>query len=111
MKFPKNYLNNYLNYICRMIILKKTYHLRYAKCFIDPPYGFRADKMVINQLFLDLNRLLFYNFEYSLIHIYLWDENCSRYFEPGKEWWGAYLWTILIQEKKEIVIIAASSTD
>ncbi|MHA1381380.1 MAG: hypothetical protein ACTSRG_23685 [Candidatus Helarchaeota archaeon] len=67
--------------------------------------------MVINQLFLDLNRLLFYNFEYSLIHIYLWDENCSRYFEPGKEWWGAYLWTILIQEKKEIVIIAASSTD
>ncbi|MHA1383078.1 MAG: hypothetical protein ACTSR3_04870 [Candidatus Helarchaeota archaeon] len=87
------------------------YSAGYAKCFIEPPYGFRAEKLVINQLFLDLNRFLFYDFKYPLTHIYLWDENCSRYFKPGMEWWGAYLWTVLIQEKKEIVIIAASSTD
>lgn len=93
--------------------LEKIYKyscIGYSKCFIEPPYGLDAEKEVINQLFLDFNKLFFYDFEFP-IWIYIWDENCSKFFEFGKEWWGAYLWTVLIEEKKEIVVIAASSSD
>lgn len=82
----------------------------YAKCYIEQPYGLSAKNEVINQLFFDLNEVLFYDFKYP-VYIYLWDENCSNYFEAGKEWWGAYLWTVLIKDRKEIVVILASSTD
>ncbi len=102
-------INNLPNYE-RFEEIYKYSSKGYAKCFSDPPYGLKAENAELNQLFLDLNRLLFYDFKYP-VWIYLWDENCSKFFERGKEWWGAYLWTIIIQENKEVIVITASSTD
>lgn len=43
--------------------------------------------------------------------IYRWSDDWSNYFDQGKEWWGTFFWTILIPDKRRIVVIAASSTD
>ena len=40
-----------------------------------------------------------------------WSTDWSNYFEAGKEWWGAFYWTILLEEKQEIIVIGASATD
>lgn len=43
--------------------------------------------------------------------IYSWSDNWSNFFEAGKEWWGTFFWTILHLERREVTVIAASSTD
>lgn len=43
--------------------------------------------------------------------IYQWTNNWEEDLDPGKEWWGSFLWTILNKEKGEITVISASSTD
>ncbi|MGB1295933.1 MAG: hypothetical protein ACPG6V_10655 [Flavobacteriales bacterium] len=43
--------------------------------------------------------------------IYQWTNNWEEDLDPGKEWWGSFLWTILNKEKGEILVISASTTD
>lgn len=94
-----------------------TYGL--VDALLDPPYGIgleRGDEAAKKQLvhrFLKL--VLGYDavtgsFE-SLPQIFSWSTDWSNYFEAGKEWWGAFYWTILLEEKQEIIVIGASTTD
>ena len=94
-----------------------TYGL--ADALLDPPYGIRlqndsaeARKQLVHRFL----RLVFgYNviegsFE-SLPYIMKWSTDWSNYFDAGNEWWGAFYWTILLEERQEIIVIGASATD
>jgi hypothetical protein len=94
-----------------------TYGL--VDALLDPPYGIRvtdtdgSTKKQLVHRFLKL--VLGYDavvgsFE-SLPLIFSWSTDWSNYFEAGKEWWGAFYWTILLEDKQEIIIIGASATD
>jgi len=45
------------------------------------------------------------------LEIYRWSDDWSNYFDAGKEWWGAFYWTVLDKMRNKIIVIAASSTD
>ncbi len=94
-----------------------TYAL--VDALLDPPYGIRLDggeetaKKQLVHRFLKL--VLGYDavagsFE-ALPLVMAWSTDWSNYFEAGKEWWGAFYWTILLEEKQEIIVIGASATD
>ncbi len=78
----------------------------FESAFKDPPYRLRHPRPdalfegVVNELGLRDPRLEFVT----------WSTDWSNYFDPGLEWWGAHLWTIL-RPDASIVWIGASSTD
>ncbi len=82
----------------------------YAAAFADPPYNMQLDATNLNQLFFQINDSFFGGLIASL-EIYDWSGTWSKYFEPGAEWWGAYLWTVLNKDTHQLVTIGASSTD
>ena len=82
----------------------------FAYAFLEPPhrleYESAAEKREIFLKFCDT--LLG---DINEAQIYSWSVDSSNYFECGKEWWGAFFWT-LYNTKKDIYIgIAASATD
>jgi hypothetical protein len=43
--------------------------------------------------------------------IHKWSDDWSNYFDDGKEWWGAFCWSVLDKKKNRITVLAASTTD
>ena len=43
--------------------------------------------------------------------IYEWSDDWSNYFDSGKEWWGAFFWTVYDTRRQRITVIGASATD
>ncbi|HSH04625.1 MAG TPA: hypothetical protein VLL52_19090 [Anaerolineae bacterium] len=82
----------------------------YAYAFSHPPYPIRLKPATLNQYFHQINDILFGSLTTTL-EIYEWAGPWSNYFEPGFEWWGAYLWTIYNPQRRQIATIAASATD
>jgi hypothetical protein len=82
----------------------------YAQAFAEPPYPLEMTEEEKNGLFLDVLHEIFHDFEESFV-IYSWGTDWNRYFDPGREWWGAQLWTVLFFERQEIVVVGASTTD
>lgn len=82
----------------------------YADAFSDPPYLLESTWEETNTLFLALNSYLFDNFQHEH-EIYAWSTDWSNYFDAGKEWWGAFLWTFYNKAKGFIVAVGASTTD
>lgn len=81
----------------------------YTYAFTDPPYGIRCanddEKRAIcsqtmTRLFGDLS-----DFE-----IRKWSTDWSNYFDAGKEWWGAFLWTLASDDGRGWWV-GASTTD
>ncbi|HEX6237785.1 MAG TPA: hypothetical protein VFZ68_11355 [Acidimicrobiales bacterium] len=82
----------------------------YAEVFSDPPYGIRANLDQVNAWFEAINRELLGGLDDDLV-IWSWSTDWSTWFEDGREWWGAYLWTIEREGLPWITAIGASSTD
>lgn len=82
----------------------------YAEVFSDTPYGMRADLDQVNAWFEAINRELLGGLDGDLV-VWSWSTDWSTWFEDGREWWGAYLWTVERQGLPWITAIAASSTD
>lgn len=59
--------------------------------------------------FIDFCDLLFSDF--SKLEIYTWSKDCSNYFNAGKEWSGAFFWTIYNPIKNIYIGVTASTTD
>lgn len=59
--------------------------------------------------FLDFCDLLFSDF--SKIEIYTWSVDSSNYFDKGKEWSGAYFWTVYNPIKNIYIGVTVSTTD
>jgi hypothetical protein len=82
----------------------------YAEAFSDPPYGMRLGLAELSSLFEQINRELLGGL-HDTLEVWQWSTDWSTWFEPGSEWWGAYLWTAAPADRPWITVIAASATD
>ncbi len=113
----------------KKLIQKASNGLSYA--LLEVPYGLRYNEFIRQKARklgeikkskkINLIQTKFFNHfleeigleitdETQLI-IYEWSNDWSYYFDAGKEWWGTFFWTILKKEKREIIVICASTTD
>ena len=83
----------------------------FVYAFLDPPYSFMCGKTIFEKgnFFLDFCRLLFTDI--SQIEVYKWSTDSSNYFNTGKEWWGAFFWTVYNPYWDRYIGILASTTD
>ena len=83
----------------------------FVYAFLDPPYSFMCGKTIFEKgnFFLDFCRLLFTDI--SQIEVYRWSTDSSNYFNTGKEWWGAFFWTVYNPYWDRYIGIIASTTD
>jgi hypothetical protein len=82
----------------------------YAYAFFEPPYNIRGSMKEKERLFLNVENLFFGRFD-SRAQIWKWSDNCSNFFDAGKEWWGTYFYTYAPPDSQIILGIAASATD
>jgi hypothetical protein len=82
----------------------------YKTAFFHPPHGLRDGVDGNQTLFNDINRHIFGADPDSLL-IWSWSTDCSGYFDPGHEWWGAYLWSLSSKNAQTVTLIGASTTD
>lgn len=83
----------------------------FAYAFSEPPYTMRyGDRREFNTLFRGLCFALFGGLSDDL-EIYRWDTHWSNYFDAGREWWGAFLWTVQRPGSSNIAVIAGSTSD
>ena len=88
----------------------KSDGLSMSEAFIDPPYGLGGSRLEIGNSFNAIVSSLFDEFSMP-DNIYEWSNNCSEYFESGKEWWGTSFYTYFVKNKSCIVVVLASATD
>ena len=83
----------------------------FVYAFLDPPYSFMCGKTIFEKgnFFLDFCRLLFTDI--SQTEVYMWSTDSSNYFDAGKEWWGAFFWTVYNPYWDRYIGIIASETD
>ena len=79
--------------------------ITYWFAFLEPPHG----NAYLKKDFIEFNELLFPNKNHC--EVYRWNDKFSNYFDEGKEWWGAGLWSIYDCIDKTMVVIGASLTD
>ena len=82
----------------------------YAEVFSDTPYGIRANLDQLNAWFEAINRELIGGLDEDLV-VWNWSTDWSTWFDDGRDWWGAYLWTVEREGRPWITAIGASSTD
>lgn len=82
----------------------------YKTAFFHPPYGMRGSDREKEDLFDGINELVLGS-NPTECEIFSWPTDWSNYFEAGKEWWGAFYWTVRPSESNSVIIIGASSTD
>ena len=83
----------------------------FVYAFLDPPYSFMCGKTIFDKgkFFLDFCQTLFTDI--SQIEVYRWSTDSSNYFDAGKEWWGAFFWTVYNPYWDRYIGILASTTD
>jgi hypothetical protein len=82
----------------------------YKPAFFHPPYGLRGTDQEKGDLFNSINAIVL-GTEPTACEIFSWSTDWSNYFDAGKEWWGAFYWTVRPAGSDSIVVIGASSTD
>ncbi|MCA9538471.1 MAG: hypothetical protein KC620_06255 [Myxococcales bacterium] len=65
---------------------------------------------VFNRIFCEFVEQILYDAQRPLT-IFEWSDDWSNYFDAGKEWWGTYFWTVLIEDLSEVVAIGASASE
>ncbi|MCI5054695.1 MAG: hypothetical protein MRY83_01235 [Flavobacteriales bacterium] len=94
---------------------------------LSPPYSLRLnlgkqvfgsaehasiEKDLMSRILLDFLKVLGLELKVeSSIKFYEWSVDWSNYFDAGKEWWGAFYWSVLDKKNKQLTFIAASATD
>jgi len=82
----------------------------YKTAFFHPPYGLRGPDHEKEGLFDGINAFVLGS-DPTACEIFSWSTDWSNYFDAGKEWWGAFYWTVRPTGSNSIVVIGASSTD
>ena len=82
----------------------------YADAFSDPPHSLHGALDELNALFHAMNEALFGGLDVTS-DIYQWSVDWCNYFDAGREWWGAFLWTVHDADQNTLVGVAASTTD
>ncbi|MDV3352210.1 hypothetical protein D0962_02495 [Leptolyngbyaceae cyanobacterium CCMR0082] len=81
-----------------------------ADAFLSPPYGITGSSLELNTLFLEIAEHFFASFT-DAGQIYSWSDDCSNYFDAGKEWWGTLFCTYFCRPDSTLVVVMASTTD
>ncbi|PLK50524.1 hypothetical protein [Uliginosibacterium sp. TH139] len=82
----------------------------YAGCFAEPPHSIGATTSALEEWFELINAELFGGLNRQL-EIFSWGHDWSNYFDAGKEWWGAYFWSVHNPSLQRLAVIGASTTD
>jgi hypothetical protein len=82
----------------------------YEGAFWYPPHGLGGSEFEREDTFHSINEEIFGD-QPEGAKIYSWSTDWSNYFDAGKEWWGAFYWTIRIPGRTSVVVIGASTTD
>ncbi len=82
----------------------------YTYAFFEPPYNIRGSLKEQENLFRAVEKLFLGKFD-ARAKIWKWSDNCSNFFDAGKEWWGTYFYTYALPDSQIILGIAASATD
>ncbi|MDO4877824.1 MAG: hypothetical protein Q3966_00820 [Neisseria sp.] len=83
----------------------------FCHAFLNPPYTpqFGKSARETGGYFLDFCRRLFGGLDD--IEAYTWDTACSDCFDEGRDWWGAYFWTVYSPQNGRYTGIMGSATD
>jgi hypothetical protein len=83
----------------------------FVYALMDTPYNLKlGDQIAIRGKYADDFIRFFFDTLEELV-IYAWSTDTSPVFDAGKEWWGAYFWTVYNPVKNWYIGIIASSTD
>jgi hypothetical protein len=82
----------------------------YKTAFFHPPHGLGGSDLEKEGLFDGINAVVLGN-DPTGCEIFSWSTDWSNYFDDGKEWWGAFYWTVRRKGSDAIVVIGASTTD
>lgn len=88
----------------------------YADAFARPPYSLKEAVTIdgtpytVGELFAAINSALLGGLTEATVY-FRWPVDWSNYFDSGKEWWGAFLWTVSQPGSARIVTIVAESSD
>lgn len=55
--------------------------------------------------------LLISEFETTDSIIYKWNDDWSNFFDPGKEWWGTFYWTVYNRANNTMIVLTSSETE
>jgi hypothetical protein len=80
-----------------------------AYALLEQPHGLQLAMPEQKKLFDHLVRGLLG--EQGILTIYGWPTDWSNYFDAGHEWWGSFLWSVARAERRDILVIAISTTD
>jgi hypothetical protein len=82
----------------------------YKTAFFHPPYGLRGSDHEKEDLFERINAFVLGS-DPTGCEIFSWSTDWSNYFDAGKQWWGAFYWTVRPVGSDWFAVIGASSTD
>jgi hypothetical protein len=82
----------------------------YKTAFFHPPYRLLCSDGESEQLFDKINAFVLGSAPAGC-EIFSWSTAWSNYFDAGKEWWGAFYWTVRPAKSDRLYVIGASSTD
>lgn len=91
----------------------------FVDAMLTPPYGIalEADDWEGREALVGRFLLQFLRYDAMTgtlaepLHTMSWSTDWCTYFDVGNEWWGSFLWTILLRDRAEIVVIGASASD
>ena len=83
----------------------------FTNVFLNPPYHTTFGDTIsdVGEYFLSFTKLILGELE--SMAVYSWSTTCSPLFDAGREWWGAYFWTVYNPEKGVFIGIVGSETD
>lgn len=90
------------------VVDSDSFAREYTYAFTDPPYPLRCEKSELQTICKETMGRLFGDLSDFTIH--KWSTNWSNYFEDGREWWGAFLWTLVSSDSRGWWV-GASATD
>ncbi|MFN7119176.1 MAG: hypothetical protein ACK4TA_20425 [Saprospiraceae bacterium] len=83
----------------------------FVHAFMEPPYPILTGKTIREKGEYLIEFMNFFFSDKKKIEIIKWSTDCSPFFDVGKEWWGAFFWTIYNPEKDWYIGICGSETD
>lgn len=82
----------------------------YKTAFFHPPYSLSGSDEEKEALFTQIGSFVLGPDPHGC-EFFSWSTEWSNYFDSGKEWWGAFFWTLRSPASDVVVVIGASSTD
>lgn len=115
------------NYMNENVNIQDYRNISLAYALLEPPYGLKLKIEAtrgtpeyneiktkkyteIYRMFLN-DFILFSEYNKEDFVIYSWSDDWSNFFEPGREWWGNYYYTVYNKRNNTVIVLGASESD